>query len=171
MKRLGLTFLVLLILSGTTYYVLTHENISRAERLEDEVEKLREQNRQLAQANKEMSKKVVALRDDPRLAERRARSSSRLARPGELIFQFGEPQEELKVRVLLQVGADSLSLAGETILLDQLPEGLEKLASDVPNATLQVSLDEGVGALREQQVRDLIADSPLAAAEYLSEDD
>ena len=169
MKRLGLTFLVLAILSVTTYYVLTHENIDRAQRLEAEVEKLRQQNRALADENKEMNKKVVALRDDPRLAERRARASSRLARPGEVIFQFGEPDQELTVHVLLEVGGDSLTLAGETLLLDQLNDGLAQLTNDVPNASLQVSFDQGVDALREQQVRDLVDQSPLAPAEYLNE--
>lgn len=170
MKRLGLTILVLSIISVTTYYVFTHENIERAEKIEQEVNELRRQNRELAEQNKKMARKVVALRDDPRLAERKARANSRLARPDEVIFQFGKPEETLEVSVRLTVGADSLRLAGKTILIDQLKQGLKTLHADVPSAKLQVEFDEKVNPLREQRVRDLVAASVLAPAEFITED-
>lgn len=171
MKRLGLTLLVLMMLSGVAYYVFTHENIERAERLEQEVEKLRQQNRELAAENAQMSRQVVALRDDPRLAERRARADSRLARPGEVIFKFGEPEEPLQVHVLLAVGADTMQLAGDTLGMEQLLAGLNQLQRDVPHARLQVRFDAGADVLRRQRVRDLVAESALGQAEYLNEDE
>src|SRR5690554_912369 len=169
MQRLGITLLVLTIFSVTTYYVFTHENIERAEKIEQEVNELRRQNRELEAENKEMARKVVALRDDPRLAERKARANSRLARPDEVIFQFGQPEETLEVSVLLTVSPDSLRLAGKTILIDQLPEGLEALHEDIPSAKLQVEFDQHVDPLREQRVRDLVGASVLAPAEFVKQ--
>jgi cell division protein FtsB len=171
MKRLGLTLLVLTMISATAYYVFTHENIERAARLEREVDKLRRKNAELAAANEEMERTVVALRDDPRLAERRARANSRLARPGEVIFQFGKPEESVEVQVLLKVRPDSLRLAGKTLLIDQLASGLDRLRQDVPNSTLRVRFEKGVDALREQRVRDIVAESPMAPAEFSESDE
>jgi cell division protein FtsB len=169
MKRLGLTLVVLAVISGMAYYVFTHPNLDRAERLEHEVEKLREQNDDLEDKNEQLEKKVVALRDDPRLAERKARETSGLARPNEVVFQFDKPEEDVEVSVTLQVHADRLELAGNTLSIDQLEEGLVALMDDVPNARLSVEFDEEVDALRQQQVRDAVADSPLAPAEFVQQ--
>jgi cell division protein FtsB len=168
MKRLGLTLVVLAVISAATYYVFTHPNLDRAERLEHEVEKLRVQNDELAEENDQLEKKVVALRDDPRLAERKARETSGLARPNEVVFQFDQPDEEVEVGVTLTVRADELELAGNTLHIDQLDEGLEALIEDVSNARLSVKFDEEVDALRQQQVRDAVAKSALAPAEYIA---
>lgn len=170
MKRLGLTLLVLTVISVTTYYVFTHENIARAEKIEQEVNELRRQNRALEAENQRMARTVVALRDDPRLAERKARANSRLARPDEVIFQFGQPEETLEVSVRLTVSPDALRLAGKTILIDQLAQGLETLHSDIPSAKLQVEFDPNVDPLREQRVRDLVEASVLAPAEFIKAD-
>jgi cell division protein FtsB len=168
MKRLGLTLLVLAVISGIAYYVFTHPSLDRAEQLQGEVEKLREQNRQLADKNDRLEKKVVALRDDPRLAERKARESSGLARPGEVVFQFEKPDEDVEVSVTLEVGVDSLELAGKKLHVDQLADALVALDKDVENARLSVEFAEEVDALRQQRVRDLVAGSPLAPAEFVS---
>lgn len=170
MKRLGLTLLVLAVISGIAYYVFTHPSLDRAEELQGEVEKLREQNRELADKNDRLEKKVVALRDDPRLAERKARESSRLARPGEVVFQFEEPDEAVEVRVRLEVDAYSLELAGKKLHIDQLADALIALDKDVEHARLSVEFGEGVDALRQQRVRDVVAQSPLTPAEYVSSD-
>ena len=169
MKRLGLTLLVLAVISGIAYYVFTHPSLDRAERLQDEVENLREQNEELADENDELQKKVVALRDDPRLAERKARESSGLVRPNEVVFQFEKPDEEVEVSVMLEVSVDALELAGKKLRIDQLRQGLVALDKDVPNARLRVEFDQKVDALRQQKVRDAVAESPLAPAEYVAD--
>ena len=168
MKRLGLTLLVLAVISGIAYYVFTHPNLDRAERLEREVDKLRDQNQELADKNDRLQRKVVALRDDPRLAERKARESGGLARPNEVVFQFDKPEQQLEVSVSLKVGADELELAGKKLTVDQLAKGLAAVDKDVPNARLRVSFDDEVDALRQQKVRDAVAKSPLSDAEYVS---
>lgn len=167
MKRLGLTLLALAVISGIAYYVFTHPNLDRAERLQEEVDKLREENRELADHNEQLEERVVALRDDPRLAERKARESSGLARPNEVVFQFDEPDEQVEVNVTLDVLAGELHLAGNELELDGLSEALASLEGDVPNAQLSVSFDDDVDALRRQQVRDIVAESPFASAEYI----
>lgn len=166
MKRLGLTLLLVAVISGIAYYVLTHENLDRAEQLQREVDKLRDQNEALSDKNERLEQKVVALRDDPRLAERKARETSGLARPNEVIFQFDRPDEDVEVSVELKVGAESLELAGKKLQIDQLDRGLEALRADIPKAHLSVRFDEEVDALREQRVRDIVAASPMAPAEY-----
>lgn len=171
MKRLGLTLLVLAVISGIAYYVFTHPSLDRAEALQGEVEKLREQNRELSEKNDQLEKKVVALRDDPRLAERKARESSRLARPGEVVFQFEKPEEAVEVRVRLEVGAEGLELAGKKLHIDRLAEALVALDKDVEHARLSVEFDKEVDALRQQRVRDVVAQSTLAPAEYVSADE
>lgn len=170
MKRLGLTLVVLAVISGIAYYVFTHPNLDRAERLQGEVQKLREQNRKLADKNERLEKKVVALRDDPRLAERKARESSGLARPNEVVFQFDKPKEDVEVSVELKVGTDSLELAGKKLQIDHLDQGLAALKKDVPRAHLTVRFDKDVDALREQRVRDTVADSALNPAEFDTND-
>jgi cell division protein FtsB len=166
MKRLGLTLVVLAVISAMAYYVFTHPNLDRAERLEHEVSKLREQNDDLEEQNAQLEDEVVALRDDPRLAERKARETSGLARPNEVVFQFDKPDEEVEVNVGLAVHTDRLELAGNTLNIDELGRGLVALIEDVPTARLRVKFDQEVDALRQQQVRDAIAESALAPAEY-----
>jgi cell division protein FtsB len=166
MKRLGLTLLALAAISAIAYYVFTHPSLDRAEHLQGEVDKLREQNRELADKNERLEEKVVALRDDPRLAERKARESSGLARPGEVVFQFDEPEEAVEVSVRLEVGPDGMQLAGRALSIDELADRLAGLEDDVPNARLRVRFDEEIDTLERQQVRDIVAESHLAPADY-----
>ncbi len=167
MKRLGLTLLVLAIISGTAYYVFTSPSLDQAERLQREVGKLRAQNHALADKNQRLEREVVALRDDPRLAERKARESSGLARPNEVVFQFDKPDKAVEVSVMLKVHPKSLELAGKKLHVDRLDQGLVALKKDVPHAHLSVKFDAKVDALRQQRVRDIVGQSPLAKAEYV----
>ncbi|MGM0558864.1 MAG: FtsB family cell division protein [Myxococcota bacterium] len=171
MKKVALTLLVLAVISGAAYYVFTHPGLDRAERLEGEVAKLREENRELADKNERLEDRVVALKDDPRLAERKVRESIGFVRPDELIFQFEEPDEEIEVNVVLDVREDELELAGQKIRMADLAKSLDALREDVPTATLTVSFDEQADALRRQRVRDVVEDSALAPAEYEGEED
>lgn len=166
MKKVGLTLLVLAVISGAAYYVFTHPGLDRAEHLESEVAKLREENRKLAGKNEQLEERVVALKEDPRLAERKVRESIGFVRPDELIFQFEKPDEQVEVNVVLDVRADGLELAGQKIRMADLAESLDSLRKDVPNASLMVSFSEETDALRRQRVRDVVEASELAPAEY-----
>ena len=170
MKRLGLTLCVLAAFSAAAYWVLTHPDIEQVERLESEVAKLDEQNRDLAAENDALERKVAALRDDPRLAERKAREAGGLARPDELVFQFDKPEAKLEVDVGLAVHADRLELAGRTLHLDGLAAGLEALHGDVPQARLIVDFDRDVDALRRQKVLDLVNASAIDQVALAHED-
>jgi cell division protein FtsB len=166
MKKVAITLLVLAVISGAAYYVFTHPGLDRAERLESEVAKLREENRKLADKNDRLEERVVALKEDPRLAERKVRESIGFVRPDELIFQFEEPDEAVEVNVVLDVRKDELELAGQKIRIGDLASSLEALREDVPTASLTVSFDEDADALRRQRVRDVVEKSALAPAAY-----
>ena len=169
MKKVAITLLVLAVISGAAYYVFTHPGLDRAERLESEVAKLREENRKLADKNEELEERVVALKEDPRLAERKVRESIGFVRPDELIFQFEKPDEEVEVNVVLEVGEDELELAGQKIRVADLAESLKALQKDVPTASLTVAFGEKTDALRRQRVRDVVEASELAPARYEGE--
>ena len=87
MKRALLAITIVVALAGLTYWVATHSNVDRVEHLRSELERLEGENNKLADSNRELERTIRALRDDPRLAERRAREEANLARPGETVWR------------------------------------------------------------------------------------
>ncbi|MBA2664696.1 MAG: septum formation initiator family protein [Bradymonadaceae bacterium] len=161
-----MTLVVVAVICAAGYYVFTHPNLGQVERLAEELEGLRLQNRELANKNAQLEKKIVALRDDPRLAERRARESVGLARPGEIIFQFEEPDTMITVQVRLVVKEEKIELAGKVVALDSLDAALVNLGRDVAGAKLSVVFVGEVGAILRQRIVDVVEASPLAPADY-----
>ena len=71
MRIIACALIMLGVVSGLGYFTLTHENNEEITRLERELGGLRAQNAAIARQNATLEAQVVALRDDPRLAERR----------------------------------------------------------------------------------------------------
>lgn len=166
MTRVIVTVIVVTVVCAVGYYVFTHPNLSHVERLSEELEGLKSQNRALAAQNDALEKKIVALRDDPRLAERRARETVGLARPGEIIFQFEEPSEVVHVQVRLLVQAEKLELAGKKIAPAELETALIRLRNEISSARLAVVFSKDADAILRQRVTDIVDASPMAPAEY-----
>lgn len=164
--RIAVILVVVTVMCGAAYYVLTHPNHDQLERLGRELAQLQEQNRELGRKNADLEKKILALRDDPRLAERQARESVGLARPDELVFQFEEPEQARTVQVRLRVRQETVELAGKRMTLELLGQGLERLQDEISGARLLVVFDEEVDILRRQQVIDIVEESPLAPAQF-----
>jgi cell division protein FtsB len=164
--RVAVILIVIAVFCGAAYYVLTHPNHAQLERLSRELAGLEEQNRQLARKNVELEKTIVALREDPRLAERRARESVGLARPDELVFQFESPEQPLEVRVRLRVRQEVIELAGRRTALETLEGALERLPQEITGARLHVVIDDDVDLLRRQQVLDIVEASPLGKEQF-----
>lgn len=154
-----LTFLALV--CGIAYFVFSHPGLERLERLEREARHLSAQNDALAKENEELEEQILRLRDDPRLAERRARETVGLSRPDEIIFQFEEPDQELRVRVRLRATSERLELAGRPIELIQLSQALVTLRQEMPHAELSVLIDEDVGPIERQRILDIVEASPM----------
>lgn len=159
--RLAVILIFVSVVCGLVYFVFSHPGLEQLERLERELRSLEAQNEELAARNEDLEHQILALRDDPRLAERRARESSGLARPNELIFQFEEPDEAVAVRVRLEVGAERLELAGETVALEALDDELEALQQRMPQAVLEIHVDDEVTPIERQRVVDIVEESPM----------
>lgn len=167
MKRFAITLVFIAACSGLAYYVLTHPGLERVERLQNKYESLKNKNERLADKNERLREKIVALREDPRLAERRARERARLARPDELVLQFGSDDTANRpMRVELDVRADELELAGESVGIDGLASALEEMHRELPEAQLTVTFADDVGPLRKERIIDLVDHSKLAPAKY-----
>ena len=164
--RLAVILIFVSVVCGLVYFIFSHPGLDHLEKLERELRALEAQNDALAAENEELERQIVALRDDPRLAERRARESVGLARPDELIFQFEEPDEDQVVRVRLNVSPDRLELAGEAIDLEELGDGLRALHEDMPHAVLSVEIDEDITPIERQRVVDIVAESPIETARW-----
>ena len=167
-KHLTLTLLVLTLISSIAYYTLTHPNRDEVGRLRGELGQLEQRNADLARENHALERSVLALRDDPRLAERRARSSSGLAKPDELIFKFERPGAPTPVQVVLDVTPRALTLAGRTVALDALEVELVKLREQLPNASLEVRYAPVLGAVARQRIQDMVEQSPIERISYVS---
>ncbi|MFW5967388.1 MAG: hypothetical protein ACOCV2_07715, partial [Persicimonas sp.] len=109
---------------------------------------------------------VEELDEEGRLAERRARESSGLVRPGEVIFEFEEDDEAAATEVTLEVEPDSASLAGREVAIDQLEERLAELDRELSRAHLTVRFAEKTDELRRQRVREAVADSAMSDADF-----
>lgn len=166
MKHIILTFIFTGIIAVLAYYTLTHPNRDRVKRLDMELIKLRHKNEKLDSQNAKLRRKVVALRDDPRLAERRARESARLAKPDELIFEFQSATTPQHVQVKLEVNAHGPTLAGRKVTLKKLGDALHTLHQQVPGAHLTVFFTPEVSALERQRVRDTLGASSLKSIAY-----
>lgn len=160
MKRALWAIFGVLLFAGLTYYVMTHPNLDKLDRLRGELDKLEAENARLADQNAELEREIVALRDDPRLAERRARESGGLARPGEVIFQFEEPQKPIEVDVKMVVTTDTIELAGKEVTVDDLPDALAELRRQLPGARVRIEVDEGVDPIRRQRIMDVVEEAP-----------
>lgn len=167
MKQLTLTLVVLAVISSIAYYTLTHPNRGEVDRLNGELSQLEAQNDSLRDANKELEREVIALREDPRLAERRAREVAGLARPDELIFKFEKPESDaLPVEVRLDVKPQKITLAGETVGVSDLPAALELLSERLPDARVEVVYAKPLGAIARQRIEDIVSASPIEHARY-----
>lgn len=156
-----LTFLTVVI--GVAYFVFSHPGLDQLERMEHEARQLKAQNEALATRNQELESQILALRDDPRLAERRARETVGLSRPDELIIRFEEPGEAVRVRVRLRLSSEGVELAGRPVELSALPQALRTLREEMPQAELNVDIADGVGPIERQRVLDIIEASPMGA--------
>ena len=169
MKRIAITLSLVAVFSALAYYVMTHPDLERVEKLRREYQSLEKQNDRLAAKNKKLRRQIVALRKDPRLAERRARERSGMARPDELVVQFEDGEESAdRLKVELTVEVDRLRLAGETVEVGKLEGALEEMHRDLPEASLTVTFDTDVGPLRKERVIDIVDQSKLAPAKYQS---
>ncbi len=167
--RLAIMLVFVTVVCGLVYFVLTHPSLDRLQELETELSHLEAQNQELADRNAELERQILALRDDPRLAERRARESVGMARPHELIFQFDEEDGPTSILVHLEVRAQGLELAGEEIEMAQLEDRLAGLAEELPGAELRVRVDESVGPIERQRVVDIVEASRLGPGKWEDE--
>lgn len=156
MKRALWAIFGVLMIAGLTYYVMTHPNLDKVDHLQGELKKLQDQNSELAGQNVALEKEIQALRDDPRLAERRAREAAGLARPNEVIYQFEQPDKPIKVGVKLVVTNDGMELAGKEVMVDDLPDALAELRRQLPGAKVEVDVDEAVDPIRRQRIMDAV---------------
>lgn len=160
MKRALWAIFGVLLIALVSYYVMRHPNLDKIEHLRGELAKLQQENDKLAKENADLEEQIAALRDDPRLAERRARESAGLVRPGEVIYQFEEPDTPIRVDVKLVVRNGSLELAGKRVAMDELSSALIELKRQVPGAQLDVVMEDDVDPVRRQRVLDLVEASP-----------
>ncbi len=166
MKHITYTLVFTAFVSALAYYALGHPSRGRVERLQSERAELEARNDALRKENEDLERTVVALRDDPRLAERRARDVAGLSRPDELIFTFQRAQAPGEVAVKLDVSPERIVLAGRELAIGDLSGSLASLRRDLPGAQLNVHYAKGVDALARQRVRDIVDASPLAPATY-----
>lgn len=165
MKHMFLTFAAIAIISSIAYYTVTHNNHKEVDRLQGEHAQLEQHNEVLRGQTVDLEQQVIALRDDPRLAERRARQAGGLAKPHELIYKFEDlSKKDVSVEVKLKISPRKLELAGKQVSTSDLPNSLAQLAQQVPNAHLEVVYDEALGPIARQRIQDIIAASPLATA-------
>lgn len=162
MKRALWSIFGVVLISALVYYVMNHPNLDRVEHLSGELQKLEAENREMAKANAELRAKVQALRDDPRLAERRAREVAGMAKADEIVFQFERERGPVPVNVNLEVTADSCELAGKNVEIADLGDALSELKTQVPGAIVSIQFAEDVDAIRKQEVLDVVAASPVA---------
>ncbi len=167
--RLTILLSFVAVVCGMVYFVFSHPDRDRLDRLEAELGTLESQNEELAERNATLERQILALRDDPRLAERRARHGAGMARPDEVIFQFQREEEAQAIRVRLRVDTDRLELAGEEIGLEELEERLTALEHQLEDPVLVVQVDEEVGPIERQRVVDIVEQSPLNPARWEDE--
>ena len=157
MKRALWAIFGVLVLAGLTSYVMTHPNLKKLDHLNDELGKLQSENDKLAAQNAKLEREILALRDDPRLAERRAREAAGLARPTEVIYQFSEPEKPIEVAVKMVVATDGIELAGKAVKLDDLADALTELHRQLPGARVELDVKDGVDPIQRQRIEDVIA--------------
>lgn len=165
MKRALWSIIGIISVASLLYYVLRHENIERATHLQTELSRLEGENQQLSDENVRLQRRILALRDDPRLAERRAREAGRMAKPNEVIYQFDSEKKAETIEVLLIISPDRCQLAGKTQDCRTLTAALLKLGTEIPTASLAVSYKEGVDAIERQRVKDAIAAAKIPSTE------
>jgi cell division protein FtsB len=149
---------------GLAYYTWSHPSLAERARLERELDELRGQNTRLAGENTRLEAQIVALRDDPRLAERRARETASLARPDELIFQFEQPREQRAIQVKLEVAPDHLKLAGRPVTQRELTAAVAELRAQLPEATIKLELHADIPPAERARYEAIIA-PPVEHAE------
>ena len=162
MKHLLWTSLLLILIAGLGMFTMTHANHDESKRLRKELAYIQAQNAEYERQNAQLGVQVIALRDDPRLAQRRARAQARLAKPHELIFQFEPERAHSAVSVTLHASPRSISLAGKPLKPSEVTPALNQLHKRLPQVTLGVEFDPMLDEIARQRIRDFIAASTLA---------
>lgn len=162
MKYVVLAVTAIILSMAAASFTLGHKDRQEAQRLQGELTQLRAKNTHLAGRNKALKRRVVALRDDPRLAERRARESGKLSRPDELVFQFESTAPTQTVDVGLTVEHDSLKLAGRTIEMNQLDATLMQLKGRLGRVHLNTTWAKDLDPVRRQRVVESLERAGLA---------
>jgi cell division protein FtsB len=93
-RRHLLKFLGLALLALGVHDVFGSHGFLAMRRSQKELEQLRGEVERLHQENRELADHVEALRTDPKTIERIAREEMGLARPGEMIFKLPPPETE-----------------------------------------------------------------------------
>ena len=156
MKRALWAIAGVLLIAGLIYYVSSHPSRDKLEHIRGELAQLEAENDKLEAQNAALEKEILALRDDPRLAERRAREAGGLARPGEVIYQFEEEEKPIEVAVRLRVTTDGMELAGKKVAVEDLADALVELRRQLPGARVDVNMDEEVDPIRRMQIMDVV---------------
>jgi cell division protein FtsB len=156
MKRAALLAIWCVGVGVLAWVAVRHPARDRVADLEAELQNLEEQNDRIAEQNRELRRRIQALRRDPRALRRRARMSAGLARPGELIIQFDNPNAGGRLQIELVVNTDEFKLAGETFEEEALDDELSQARRAFPTARLRVQFDESVGARRRRAVLDTV---------------
>lgn len=86
--RLTLAGLLAAALGYLPYHVYGPEGLVRAERLEQELGRIQQGNRELVQENRELRRQIERLKHDPAAVEQVARDDLGLVRPNEVIYLF-----------------------------------------------------------------------------------
>jgi cell division protein FtsB len=164
MKQTLFIFIAASITLGLVYFTWSHPSLPERDRLQHELTELQAQNTRMAGENVRLEAQIVALRDDPRLAERRARETAALARPDELIFQFDQPREERVIQVKLEVAPESLKLAGRPVTLEELPSAIAELRAQLPQAQILSSFHQDIPPAERARI-DALLTPPAPAPE------
>ena len=162
MKHLFWTSFLGIVIAGLGMFTVTHPNHDESKRLKRELAHIQAQNAELERQNAQLEVQVVALRDDPRLAQRRARAQARLAKPHELIFQFEPDRAPSAVSVTLHAGPGQILLAGKPLRPSEVTPALNQLHKRLPKVTLGVEFDPMLDEIAKQRIRDFVAASTLA---------
>jgi cell division protein FtsB len=156
MKQSLFIFLAVSISLGLSYFTFRHPSLQERARLTSELGELQAQNERLSAENGRLERQIVALRDDPRQAERRAREVAALARPDEIVFQFEEPKEAPVVSVKLEVSPQAIKLAGRPVERDALGAALIALKAQLPHAVVELVFDQEIPPAERAQVEALL---------------
>lgn len=162
MKKLLVIASLAVSLFLSSLWVTSHPHLKRVDSLQSQLASIQQENEDLFSKNQSMRRRIIALKSNLHLAERRSRNQQALALPAETIFHFQPTTpQQTPITVIFSLSNSTASIAGRSVDQHSFSAELDRISANVPNAAVKLQFEHDLNPLRKQIFLDILANKSI----------